>query len=98
MNPGRIDRLRLLDQLYAESYDRTVSFVVVVDIDVTGYTDGRPWSYHGPTEFVAAVEDGAYPEPDPDMVREDPYGSLEGGDRYRVQLNRFERRLLEQGG
>lgn len=95
MNSGRIDRLRLLDQLYAASYDREVRFVVVDDTDVTEYTDGRPWTYHGPTAFVEAVEDGAYPPPDPGAVRGDPYGDPERGDRYRAQLDRFERRLSE---
>lgn len=95
MNTGRIDRLRLLDQLYAESYDREIRFVVVDDTDVTEYTDGRPWSYYGPAAFVDAVEGGAYPEPDSGVVEGDPYGAPERGDRYRAQLDRFERRLSE---
>ncbi len=95
MNSGRIDRLRLLDQLYAESYDRTIQFVVVDDTDVTEYTADRRWMYYGPTEFVAAVEDGAYPEADPGAVRGEPYADPGHGDRYRSQLNRFKRRLSE---
>jgi len=97
MNSGRIDRLRLLDQLYGESYDREVRFVVVDDTDVTEYTDGRPWSYYGPSEFVAAVEDGAFPDSDPDpdagASYEFPVTAPERGDRYRAQLDRFERLL-----
>lgn len=93
MNSGRIDRLRLLDQLYGHSYDAHVQFVVVDDTDVTEYTNGRPWSYYTPTEFVAAVERGAYVDPDPGVVRGDPYTAPERGDCYRSQLDRFERLL-----
>jgi len=93
MNSGRIDRLRLLEQLYGESYDGNVEFVVVDDTDVTGYTDGRSWSYYPPAEFVAAVNDGAYSTPDTAAVSGSPYRAPEAGDRYRPQLDRFERRL-----
>jgi hypothetical protein len=95
MNSGRIDRLRLLDQLYGESYDREVQFVVVDDTDVTEYTEGRPWSYYGPSEFVVAVESGAFPDPDVGAVSGDPYGAPERGDLYRAQLDRFERLLTQ---
>lgn len=95
MNTGRIDRLRLLDQLYEETYDREVRFVVVDDTDVTEYTDGRPWSYYHPGEFVAAVEEGAFPQPDPNTVTGAPYGDPTRGDGYHAQLERFERRLSE---
>jgi len=95
MNSGRIDRLRLLNQLYGESYDRNVEFVVVDDTDVTEYTDGRSWAYYPPAEFVIAVKDGAYPTPDTAVVSGDPYRTPEHGDCYRPQLDRFERRLSE---
>lgn len=93
MNSGRLDRLRLLDQLYRECYDREIQFVVVDDTDVTEYTDSRPWSYYRPGEFVTAVENGEFTEPDPDVTSGDPYGSPEQGDSYRAQLRRFEQRL-----
>jgi len=93
MNTGRIDRLRLLAQLYGETYDREVRFVVVDDADVTGFTDGRPWLYYRPDGFVAAVEAGSLPEPDPDPVSGRPYDSPERGTCYRSQLDRFDRRL-----
>lgn len=95
MNSGRIDRLRLLNQLYMESYDREIQFVVVDDTDVTPYTDERPWSYYTPDEFVTAVEDEVHPEPNVDAVRGDPYSAPEHGDSYRTQLERFEQRLSE---
>ena len=95
MNSGRIDRLRLLNQLYEESYDEAVAFVVVDDTDVTEYTDGRSWSYHSPAAFVNAVEDGTYPTLDTGVVSGTPYPRPEAGDCYRPQLDRFERRLSE---
>lgn len=95
MNSGRIDRLRLLNQLYDRSYDQDVQFTVVDDTDVTEYTDGRPWSYLQPQAFVTAVEDRFYPKPDPDAVSGDPYDTAKNGDHYQLQLRRF-KRLLSQ--
>jgi hypothetical protein len=95
MNTGRIDRLRLLAQLYAVTGHDDVQFVVVDDTDVTAFTDGRKWSYYQPGEFVSAVESGVLPRPDPEAVPGDTYGPPERTDASQALLERFERRLSE---
>jgi hypothetical protein len=95
MNTGRIDRLRLLEQLYDVTDQADVRFVVVDDTDVTAFTDGREWSYYQPGEFVSAVESGTLPRPDPEAVPGDSYGPPERADASRAMLERFEQRLPE---
>ncbi|MFB6177933.1 MAG: adaptin protein [Halobaculum sp.] len=95
MNTGRLDRLRLLEQLYDAVNERERRFVVVDDTDVTAFTASRPWTYYQPDEFVEAVADGQFTQPDSDAVAGEPYGDPARGDTYQSQLDRFERRLRE---
>jgi len=83
--PRRRDGLRLIQDLYEETFpDQQFRFVVVDDEDVSDLEEEGPWTWYAPWEFVEAVEVGdfALEEPPEDAFRNDgvPFNSTDNPD------------------
>jgi hypothetical protein len=85
IEPRRRDGLRLIQDLYEETFpDQKFRFVVVDDADVSDLEDEGPWTHYFPWNFVEAVEDDdfALEEPPSDAFRNDgvPFNSTDNPD------------------
>ena len=85
IKPRRRDGLRLIQDLYEETFpDQKFRFVVVDDADVSDLEDEGPWTHYFPWNFVEAVEDDdfALEEPPSDAYRNDgvPFNSTDNPD------------------
>jgi len=85
IKPRRRDGLRLIQDLYEETFpDQTFRFVVVDDADVSDLEEEGPWAHFFPRDFVEAVESGdfALEEPPSDAFRNDgvPFNSTDQPD------------------
>jgi hypothetical protein len=85
IKPRRRDGLRLIQDVYQETFpDQRFRFVVVDDEDVSDLEDEGPWTWYAPWEFVEAVEAGdfALEEPPEDAFRNDgvPFNSTDDPD------------------
>ncbi|KOX91627.1 adaptin protein [Haloarcula rubripromontorii] len=83
--PRRRDGLRLIQDLYQETFpDEDFRFIVVDDADVSDLEDEGPWCHYFPWDFVEAVESGdfALEEPPSDAYRNDgvPFNSTNDPD------------------
>ncbi len=83
--PRRRDGLRLVQDLYEETFpDQKFRFVVVDDVDVSDLEEEGPWTWYAPWDFVEAVEGGdfALEEPPGDTYRNDgvPFNSTDDPD------------------
>jgi len=59
IKPRRRDGLRLIQDLYEETFpDQKLRFIVVDDVDVSDLSDEGPWTHYFPWDFVEAVESG----------------------------------------
>jgi hypothetical protein len=78
--PRRRDGLRLIQDLYQETFpDEDFRFIVVDDADVSDLEDEGPWTHYFPWDFVKTVESGnfALEEPPSDAYRNEgvPFNS-----------------------
>lgn len=85
IKPRRRDGLRLIQDLYEETFpDQKFRFVVVDDADVNDLEDEGPWTHYFPWNFVEAVEDDdfALEKPPSDAYRNDgvPFNSTDDPD------------------
>jgi len=85
IKPRRRDGLRLIQDLYEETFpDQKFRFIVVDDSDVSDLEDEGPWTHYFPWDFVEAVESGefALEEPPSDAYRNDgvPFNSTDQPD------------------
>ena len=83
--PRRRDGLRLIQDLYEETFpDQKFRFVVVDDADVSDLSAEGPWIHYFPWDFVEAVESGdfALEEPPGAAYRNDgvPFNSTDNPD------------------
>ena len=85
IKPRRRDGLRLIQDLYEETFPgEDFQFVVVDDADVSDLANEGPWTHYFPWDFVEAVESGefALDEPDGDSFRNEgvPFNSTDNPD------------------
>lgn len=83
--PRRRDGLRLVQDVYEETFpDTDFRFVVVDDADVSDMEDEGPWTHRFPWGFVKTVESGdfALEEPPSDAYRNEgvPFNSTDDPD------------------
>jgi hypothetical protein len=85
IKPRRRDGLRLIHDLYQETFpNEDFRFVVVDDVDVSDLSDEGPWTHYFPWGFVEAVESGEFhlEEPPSDAYRNEgvPFNSTDQPD------------------
>lgn len=85
IKPRRRDGLRLIQDLYEETFpNEDFQFVVVDDADVSDLSDEGPWVHYFPWGFVEAVESGEFhfEEPPSDAYRNEgvPFNSTDSPD------------------
>lgn len=85
IKPRRRDGLRLIQDLYEETFpDEDFRFVVVDDVDVSDLAAEGPWKHYFPWDFVEAVEAGETPveQPPSDAFRNQgvPFNSTDNPD------------------
>jgi hypothetical protein len=85
IKPRRRDGLRLIQDLYEETFpNKDFQFVVVDDADVSDLEDEGPWTWYAPWDFVETVESGEFvlDEPDGDSFRNEgvPFNSTDDPD------------------
>jgi hypothetical protein len=80
IKPRRLDGLRLIQDVYQETFpDGDFRFVVIDDADVSDLEQEGPWTHYLPWKFVEAVKNGDFQleEPPSDAYRNDgvPFNS-----------------------
>ena len=101
LSPRRRDGLRLIQDLYEETFpDEDFRFVVVDDANVSDLEDEGPWTWYAPWDFVEAVESGEFvlDEPDGDSFRNEgvPFNSTDQPDfeaDQRRELRQIQKRV-----
>jgi len=101
IKPRRRDGLRLIQDVYQETFpNKDFRFVVVDDADVSDLEDEGPWHHYLPWKFVEAVEnsDFALEEPPSDAYRNNgvPFNSTDQPDfeaDQKCELRQIQKRL-----
>jgi len=77
IKPARCDGLRLIQDLYEETFFyQKFRFIVVDDVDVSKLAAEGPWTHYFPWDFVAAVEAGALRRSRDERLQEPPADSF----------------------